>query len=375
VLLCVDSRLMAEYTNDAAQFVKQDPRVDIWLTGPTARLIGGCLERELAAELGYRYVPYALARAQWWDLMIFADYRASDRFHPDIPKVLVNHFLGGGKILYGKEYRFERKMWHWGRPLFVSIFEASVEAADRTIASDPRLAPYIRFMGDLRSDRMLELVPRRREVRREIGFSDSDLVVLVQSTWGPQSIMEQCGKELFDEMVRLLDQGKYKFIASTHPHHWHGAHAERHPWGEFLLQMERPGLKIIRPGDDWAKFMVASDVSVNDNTSLSSTYCQLHKPMVFIDLPEKTVPEGSTVHKLYSISPHFRSPSDFERAIDQALADYPMDRLHEVALQVNSFPGEAAGRIEQELYRLLALETPPSVQPEARAAVAHASDV
>ena len=140
MLVCVESRLMAEYADDAVNFIRQNRRIELWLTGPHARILGRCLERELAAELGYRYVSYFQARMAWWDLIVFAEYRAADRFHPDVPRVLVNHFLGGGKILGGKEYRFARKLWHWGRPLFNSIFEASAAERDRAIAADPALA-------------------------------------------------------------------------------------------------------------------------------------------------------------------------------------------------------------------------------------------
>lgn len=356
VLICVESRLMAEYANDAAQFIRHDPRVELWLTGPRARVIGQCLERELAAEHGYRYVSYIRARAMWWDLMVFAGYRAADRFHPGIRKVLVNHFLGGGKIISGKEYRFQRKMWHWGRPLFTSIFEASAKERDRAIAADPSLAPHVCLVGDLRSDRMLEMRARREQIRSEMGFSDSDKVVLIQSTWGSQSIMERCGRELFDEVIRLLNEGKYRFIASTHPHHWQGPRTAQHPWGKYLAELERPGLVVIKPGDDWARFMVASDLAVTDNTSLSATYCQLHKPLVFIVMPDNTIPAGSTVHQLYCISPHLNSPAELQRGLDQVLQSYPYDRLRQIAYETNSLPGEAAGRIRRELYRLLELD-------------------
>ncbi len=346
---------MAEYADDAAAFIRHDPRVELWITGPNAGLFGPCLERELAEELGYRYLPYVRARARWWDLIIFAEYRAVDRFHPDIRKVLVNHFLGGGKIISGKEYRFERDMSHWGRPLFASIFEASAAERDRTVAAYPALAPYLCMVGDLRSDRMLELRTRREQIRSEMGFAPADKVVLIQSTWGPQSIMERWGRELLSEAVRLLDEGKYKFIASTHPHHWHGPRAAQQPWGKYLAELKRPGLVVIKPGDDWGKFMVASDLAVTDNTSLSATYCQLHKPLAFIALPEDTVPPGSTVAQLYSISPHLESPAELESMIDQVLKDYPYDKLKQTAHEVNSLPGEAAGRIRRELYRLLDL--------------------
>ena len=112
---------------------------------------------------------------------------------------------------------------------------------------------------------------------------------------------------------------------------------------------------MIRPGDDWARYMVASDLVVTDNTSLSATYCQLQKPLVYVAMPKNTVPVGSTVHQLYSISPHLESPADLKRTITAVLREYPYERLREIAYQVNSCPGEAVANIREELFRLLEL--------------------
>jgi len=360
VLICANNRLMAEYANEAVQFVKHDRRVSTFMTGPEFRLFDKGWIGELAALLKHKYVSYFSARLRWWDLIVFADYQSAERFHPDTRKVLVNHFLGGGKIINGKEYRFNRRMTYQGRPIFTSIFEASEVAAERAIASNPEVAPLLRIVGDLRSDRMLDLRDSRDKIRKEMGFRETSKVVLIQSTWGPLSIMERCGPEIMEHVVRLLDKGSYQFIVSTHPHHWHGPYAEKNPWGKYLVGLERPGLVVIKPEDDWSRAMIASDLVVTDNTSLSATYCQLQKPLIYIEMPDNSIPEASTVNRLYNISPHFKAPADLEKVIEDGLRDYPFDELHKIALEVNSYPGEAAVRVRRELYRLLELSEPSS---------------
>src|SRR3972149_154663 len=148
VLLCVDTPLRADYADENARLIRDDPRLATWMTGPTNAGFPSSALRELAGKSRHRCVPYWVARAQWWDQIIFADYRAADRFHPDVRKVLVNHFLGGGKIIGGKEYRFERKLSHLGRPLFTSILEASHAARQRAITAQPVLANHVRVVGD-----------------------------------------------------------------------------------------------------------------------------------------------------------------------------------------------------------------------------------
>lgn len=356
VLLCAETEMMASYANAAAQLVADEPLVETYFTqAPSAGMSSEAL-RPLAEQLGHRYVPYWKARMQWWDLIVFPEYRAADRFHPDAPKVLVNHFLGGGKMINGKEYRFERELVHMGRPMFRKIFDASYASRERAIAADPKLAEQIVVVGDLRSDEMFKLVDRREEIRRELGFQPDDTVVLVQSTWGPQSIMERWGPELLDEALKIQDGTEFRFIASTHPLHWSGRRVAEHPWGEHLLSLQPRGLRVVRPEDDWGVSMVASDMVISDNTSLAATYCQLGKPLMFIDGLEDFVPEGSTVGKLYEISPHLASADDLHRTLCQVQDDYPYEQLRHIAYGVNAYPGEAEKKIRAELMEELELE-------------------
>jgi len=353
VLLCAETEMMATYADAAAKLIADQAGVLIWLTQPPSPGMKSGALRGLAESMGHRFVSYALARAQWWDLIIFPEYRAADRFHPDIPKVLVNHFLGGGKIIDGKEYRFERSLEHLGRPLFRRIFDASFSSRDRAVAGDPALKDVITVVGDLRSDRLLSLRGQRDQIRAEYGFRPDQTVVLVQSTWGRQSIMERWGQQLLEEALRLQQQSPLRFIASTHPLHWSGRRAAEHPYGEYLLSLEPQGLSVVRPQDDWARSMIASDLVITDNTSLSATYCQLGKPLIFIDLPIGTIPPGSTVDRLYHISPHLHDPQDLEATIASVSLEYPYDRLIQIASEVNSFPGKAAEKMRHELLALL----------------------
>lgn len=356
VLLCAETEMMTSYANAAAQLVAEEPQVATYFTqAPSAGTASDAL-RPLAQELGHNFVPYWKARMQWWDLIVFPEYRAADRFHPDAPKVLVNHFLDSGKIINGKEYRFERELVHLGRPLFRKIFDASYVSRDRAIAGDPQLEDQIVVVGDLRSDEMFKLVDRREEIRREFGFQSDETVVLIQSTWGPQSIMERWGSQLLEEALELQKSTNFRFIASTHPLHWSGRRVAEHPWGEHLLSLQPRGLRVVRPGDDWAVSMVASDVAISDNTSLAATYCQLGKPLIFINDLEDYLPEGTSISKLYKISPHLANAEDLHRTLCQVQDDYPYEELREIAYAVNSYPGEAEQKIRAELLEVLHLD-------------------
>jgi len=203
---------------------------------------------------------------------------------------------------------------------------------------------------------LLGLREQRDQIREELGFQSDQTVVLVQSTWGPQSIMERWGPQLLKEALRLQQQSPLRFIASTHPLHWSGRRVAGQPCGEYLLSLEPQGLVVVRPQDDWAISMIASDLVITDNTSLSATYCQLGKPLIFIDLPTKTIPPESTVDRLYQISPHLQNPEELEAMIAAVCQEYPYDDLSQIASEVNSFPGEAAKKMRQELFDLLSID-------------------
>lgn len=311
-----------------------------------------CLQR------GVRYLPFGRARWRPWHLMVFADHDQMDRFPAFVPKVRLGHGIGGSKLIEGVPYRHATE-WveHRGRPFYTRMFEASEHSVAEAVRHNPKLRGIAVAVGDLPADHMLSLRPQREDIRRSFGYANGDLVILVQSTYGPTSLMETVGSSLVTECVRLARNRGWKFILQTHPHHWKGPRSKEHPWGRFLLEQEgKPGIRVIHPEEDWAPFLVASDMAITDHTSLCMTYALLGQPILYVDVPGTTLETGGNPGwDLARILPGLSGVDRLAEDICRARFEFPRDQVAEIAKEILSCPCEAAMRIRTEVYGLLKL--------------------
>ena len=358
VLVVAHNDLMATCCGLVADLIRDDLRLQLRFTGPLAYRHYGPTAAQMAQRLGLRRVSYLLARLRWWDVVLLADTHLADMFHPEIPKVLVNHSIACGKRVQGVDYRYEYSALRDGRPRFARILEASEDCRQRAIEANPVLTDAVVAVGDLRCDQLLALRSQRDATRQRLGFGPDQTVVLMMSTWGSASLMETVGKELIEQARRLMDECGYRFILSTHPNHWQGDHAVRQPWGEFLLRQRRHGFHVIGHLEGWERYMIASDLAVTDHTSLAVTYAQLGRPMLFVPVREEKLLEGSHVQRLYEACPRIDTPTLLEPRLEQAQRTYPSEQLGRIAHSANAYPGEASWRVREQIYEVLGLPQP-----------------
>ena len=302
------------------------------------------------------YLPFPKARRRAWDLIVFADHDDMERFPVNVPKVRISHGIYGSKLVDGVPYRYDpRWVEHRGRVFYSRMFEPSEAAVRFGVAHNPRLEGILVAVGDLAADCMLALRGQRDAIREAHAYGPGDRVVLLQSTYGPTSLMETIGRELVAECVRLAATGRWRFILQTHPHHWSGARPDVPPCGAMLLAQEgKPGIRIIHQGEDWATHMIASDMVITDHTSLSMTYALLGKPMLFVDGRAELI-EGNPGQRLAAVLPKLGAPETLEPDLLAALESLPEKQVKEITGDILSYPGEAAERVRREVYELLGL--------------------
>ncbi len=311
---------------------------------------------QLAASLDVPHVGYLAARCKWWDLILFADSASARAFNPRIPKVMAYHSLGCGKVIGNEHYKYGSRVCDpQGEPLFAHIFEASQTTRDQAVRARPALEPVIAVVGDLRADALLARNEHRSEIRKSLGFDEGDTVVMIQSTWGPASLMETMGESIVAEASKMIGSSRYRFILSTHPNHWTGGYAERHPWGEFIDSQRTSGFVVIGPGEDFEPFHIAADIVVTDHTGISLNFALLQKPLVFVPIAAGTVMPESWEARLAALSPTLTSASDLAATVGEALQHYPLDELAALAHQIDSNQGKAAQAMSKEIYDVLRL--------------------
>lgn len=358
ILFIVYNDMIASYSRPVYDLLRDDPRLIFAMTSPPVIDFRTTAKR-LAASMGIPHIDFPLACLQWWDLIIMADLSSKGFFHPAIPKIHLSHGISQGKMqggewrAYGREAKDDQ-----GRPRYARMFEASHYIRKLAIAYDPVFEPCIAVIGDLRSDHMLSLQVERSAIRQGLGFKPNDLVVLIQSTWNTGAVMETFGHPLLEQAKKLAEAGRYKFILSTHPKHWEGDYAIKQPWGSLLLEYESPNIIVIKPGQKWEPFHIAADIALTDHSSLTMTFSLLHKPLIFAPIPSGEVHLTSNLWRLYEISPKLERADDLGEVLDQAIENYPLDKLKDITPDINSYPGRAEERLRQEIYLVLQLSNP-----------------
>jgi len=349
--------------------IADDPRLKARLFVPWAYRRAG---RKLARAGGLRFAAGLGWTRLWaWDLVLVANHVKA--YHPSVPVVRMLHGIGSSsKILRGHEFTYDpgRVLRADGTAVYARIFESSEFTANEVVGRLPALAGHVAVTGSLAADQLLARQCDFADIRRQMGFTASQRVIVSMSTFGPYSLMETIGRRLIDEMRHVTTAGRYRFVVCTHPNLWAAHRRAARPWDEFLRRQRQHGLTILEPGDDWARALAVADAAISDHTSLATAFALLGKPLAFVPVAEPAIEATSTVARLIQFSPILSDPAELGPFLDTLLAGDSAPGVAAIGAEIVSHPGQAASRTRAELYRVLGLDSPAgmAVDPTTSAA-------
>ncbi|MBV2156521.1 translation initiation factor 2 [Kitasatospora sp. SUK 42] len=312
---------------------------------------------------GARCIPWAQALATPHDLILTASPKGGlDGLRGR--QVLLPHGAGFNKALpqegspelpSGLDPAF---LLSDGRPTAALHALAHPDQVERLAARLPEARRHAVVAGDPTLDRILESLDRRPAIRAALGTGGRRLVVL-SSTWGPQSLLAR-RPELPAELAARLPYDGYQLALIVHPNEYSRT-------GSFdLARRLRPaldaGMVLTAPYEEWAALLVAGDVLVTDHGSVALYAAALDLPVVAAcDGAGELVPDSpmarllAAVPRLDPAAPALperlsgpNGPGGTRRFADQAFA----------------LAGRSLETLRPELYKLLDLAPPPyPVQP------------
>jgi hypothetical protein len=348
--------LMVQTVLRAWSTIAGDPRLKAWLFVPWAFRHAG---KQLAREAGLRSVAgLGWSRVWAWDLVVVANH--VEPYHPGIPLVRMLHGVGSSsKLLRGHEFTYDprRVLRADGTAAYARILESSQRVADTVVQRLPALADTVSVTGSIAADRMLSMRGAAPDIRREMGYEPSERVIVCMSTFGPHSLMETMGCRLIGQMRVVTVEGRYRFIVCSHPNLWAAHRRAARPWDAFLESQRLHGLRILEPGDDWARAFAVADAALSDHTSLAIAFALLGKPLAFVPVGGSAIEADSPIARLIQVSPAFSDPCDLGPFLDALLEEGASPQAAEIAGEIVTHRGEAASRTRAELYRLLELDT------------------
>ncbi|MCO1579398.1 hypothetical protein M8C13_26970 [Crossiella sp. SN42] len=362
VLAVVHNLTAATRLLDLLPLVADDPRVQVVFTCPGSSPFSGRTE-EWLHEREMAVIPWSQAIQVEFDLAISASYGGDLR---DLlaPLVVVPHGMGYNKYSPGNrksEIGNRKSVFglssRWllsdGELIPSLIVLSHEEQLTRLAAAVPEAAERALVAGDPCFDRLLAGLPLRPSYRATLGVTDTQRLVLVCSTWGPDSLYGN-DPQLIRRLLEALPLDDYRIVVALHPAVW-DAHSrwQLHRW---LAECTRAGAVVLPPEEGWRAATIAADLVIGDHSSLSFYAAALGRPVLLATAPAHAVDPDSAVGRFLATAPPLAA--DLRAAVDQAIATHDPATAAEVTSLATSAPGESAPLLRKAFYQLLALPEP-----------------
>ena len=327
---------------------------------------------ELLAELGLPVLPWEQAKATPVSLAISASY--GGELHAIQGKLSVlSHGVGYNKKLEPGAGSREpgagsrapvfglSPQWllHDGKPIATATILSHPEQLHRLHAACPEAADTAVLGGDPCYDRILAALPYRERIRRALGVAPGQRLVLLNSTWNPDSLFSDAAgvlPSLLSGLTGELPLDEYRVAAALHPNIWSG-----HGPGQvrsWLERARRAGLLLIPPLGDWRQALVAADCVIGDHGSVTYYAAALGIPVLLGTFAEHRLDPASPVAELGRLAPRLRTEARLRPQLDSLLRNHQPDRFAQLAEQTSSAPGHSAELLRRIFYELIDLPEP-----------------
>ncbi|MEU6357840.1 translation initiation factor 2, partial [Streptomyces sp. NPDC047072] len=216
-------------------------------------------------------------------------------------------------------------------------------------------AARAKVVGDPLLERFLDSADRRESYRAALRTGTRRLVVLL-STWGPESLLRR-RPSLVTDLAAVLPYDEYQLALVVHPN-------ERVRLGTLDLEQHleparRAGLLLPAAYEEWASVAVAADVLVTDHGSAALYAAALDRPLLTAyDGGGELIPD-SPMATLISRVPRLGTDiATAPQALAEALAAHRPGSVRALTDTVFAERGNGLERLREELYALLGLEPP-----------------
>jgi hypothetical protein len=248
---------------------------------------------------------------------------------------------------------------HNGTPVADALVLSHPEQLDRLTRACPPAAPSAVLAGDPCYDRILAALPYRDRFRRALGAGPGRRLILLNSTWNPESLFGDGGQDdplphLLPRLTAELPADDYRLAAVLHPNIWYG-----HGPGQiraWLDRARRSGLTLIDPLHGWRQALIAADAVIGDHGSVSYYAAALGTPVLLGAAPLTGLDAGSPVASFVRQAPRLDPYAPLPPQLEHLLACHRP--LPEPAELVTSDPGASAALLRRTCYRLLGTPEP-----------------
>lgn len=362
VLVVVHTVIAGQRLLDAIRLLEGDIRVQTFFTQAPDVFSNGV--SEFLERLGGLVLPWNEAVQTDFDLALAASH--GSLYDLQAPVVVLPHGAGhnkitsvaprGRRVAQRGAYGLSRqRLVRDGAVVPEAIVLAHHEELTRLGRECPEALSVAEVVGDPAFDRIAASLASRALYREALAVRARQQLVLVCSTWGPDSLLGQ-GWGTLERLVTELPGDEYRIAALLHPHVWN-AHGD---WQvrTWLAELVRAGLILVSPHGDWAGAVVAADHIVGDHGSVTLYGAMTGAPMLMAGHSDAPVDPGSPMAELMSFAPRLHNDRPVFPQLRRSATIRRAPRYERVAARITSEPGRFARRMRALLYRKLHLRAP-----------------
>ncbi|MGW0842500.1 hypothetical protein ACWD26_20510 [Streptomyces sp. NPDC002787] len=374
VLAVVHTVTSARRLLDAVRLLEGDPRVQVLFT-----VAGDVFNHgvdEFLENTRALVVPWGQAVHTRFDLALAASYGGLHELN--VPVIVLPHGASYNKRVSPPGDRrgrlpAVREVYGLGRQWLIRdgvVVPAAIVLAhedDRTRLGQecPEALPVAEVVGDPCYDRVAASLPTRDLYRRALGTVPWQELVLVCSTWGPDSLLGRHW-DLLEQLAAQLPREDFRIVVMLHSNVWN-AHSEWHIRSAFA-GLSRSGVGLVSQHSEWCGAVVAADYLVGDHGSVSLYGTMTGARLLTSSAPDTDLDPSSPMAELHSLAPRIDTGRSLLRQLRQSSADHRPDRYARVAARISSEPGRFGRRMRALIYRKLRLRAPGArPAPEAAA--------
>ncbi|WP_328605551.1 hypothetical protein OG943_36980 [Amycolatopsis sp. NBC_00345] len=341
---------------DVLSLFAGDPRIQTVFTCPGSSAFTRGTEEFLSAR-GIPLLPWPEAIRTEFDWALAASY-GGDLHELRAPLTVVPHGMGYNKYLAAENQNVVFGLstpWlmHEGQVVPTHVVLSHEEQLHRLRLACPPAAERAVVAGDPILDRLQANLPLRETYRQAFGVQPGQRLVVLSSTWGPESLFGH-DPDLPRRIGSTLDPDAYRIVLALHPNIGQGHF--RWQLETWLAESRRAGVLVLPDEKLWQPALVAADVTIGDHGSVTFYSACLGTPILLAAAPEDTVDPASPIAGLLHSAPRL-SPDNLADQIEQVITR-GQDYSHITAL-ASSAPGKSAELLRDIGYEVLGFPPPP----------------
>lgn len=273
------------------------------------------------------------------DLIVIADnYLVHEKLF--ISKFLQLGHGGGPTVNDGTSikipYMYGNSATWDNQPKYDIFLEANKMVIPEIEKDIPCFKDRIWFSGNKFSEMYEQEKDKKLEYKAQFGIDPKAKTIMMIGSYNTNSLFHKLGKEIFDEIKKLAQSSKYKFIVSIHPREYINYDENVEPFGKYVDELENFGVIVRKPGENAIPYMVASDLVFCDYSSMAEECVLCEKYMVFSEFDCDKLYYLSLAVRLKDKLPKITSASELEKVVsakyDKKYKDIIMEEKNYVSV-------------------------------------------